>query len=239
MKFRGWQKTSLIEYPGKVSSVLFAGACNFRCPFCYNTELVLNSSRGPGIDSKEVLAYLHSNRSLYQAVIVTGGEPTLQQELPAFFKQVKDLGLLTGLESNGTSPKMIDQLIVGKLVDFIAMDVKAPLLIDKYIKASGLKEGRKSEELFNNVLKSIRLLLGSSIDYEFRTTVVPGIHNREDIFAVAEHLKGAKKFVLQQFVPGNTLSEDFRMKKPFDRDTLLEIYREIKEKFPCCHIRNV
>lgn len=234
MIFRGWQKTSLIEYPGKISTVLFVGSCNFRCPFCYNRDLVLNPEKMKAIEDKEVLGYLEENRKLYQAVMVTGGEPTMDGQLPAFLGRIKRLALLAGIETNGTNPDMLGRLIKDKAVDFVGMDVKAPLSWEDYGKAAGIS----NRSLLDNVRKSVKLLLGSHIEYEFRTTVVKGIHDDEAIEKIAEQIKGAKKYVLQKFIPKNTIDESLVELPAFETKKLLELRKRIKENFGACEVRN-
>ncbi len=235
MKFKGWQKTSLIEYPGKVSTVLFSGGCNFRCPFCYNRDLVLAPDGILDIESSLVLSFLQNNKNLYQAVIVTGGEPTRHEELPAFFSKIKELELLTGLETNGTNPRMLELLMSDRLVDFIGLDLKAPPVFEKYALAAGIMD----EKLLENVLESVKLLMASDLEYELRCTVVPGIHEEEDLLKLADFLEGARKLVLQQFIPGHTLAAPFETKRPFPRETLLKWQEKIKDKFESCELRNI
>lgn len=211
MNFRGWRKTSLLEYPGKISTVLFTGGCNFRCPFCYNTQLVQIPERLIAISVEEVLRYLRENRRLYQAVAVTGGEPTLHEDLPAFLKSVRDAGFAVGLETNGTNPGMLEELIEDDLVSRIAMDVKTVLKPSKYAEAAGVTD----PGLFRQVLRSIELLKNGSCDYEFRVTLVPGLHTEEVILTLAKQLEGARHFVLQQFVDTETLDGETGRRKPF------------------------
>ena len=218
MIFKGWQKTSLIEYPGKIASVLFVSGCNFRCPFCYNPDLVLNSESLPDLSDQTVCAYLRENRPLYQAVVITGGEPTLDPDLPAFLNELKAMDLSTGIETNGTNPDMLESLIKDGDVDFIAMDVKAPLDEKRYQQATGVSE----KKFLVGVRESIKLILQSGVDYEFRTTVVPGIHCAEDVSLLSNQLNEASRYVLQSFVPGNALQAELNDTKPFPRDTLAQ-----------------
>jgi pyruvate formate lyase activating enzyme len=238
MKFRGWQRTSLIEYPGRISSVVFTGSCNFRCPFCYNRDLVLNPGKFPEIDESAVLDYMKQNIGLYHALVVTGGEPTMHRGLPLFLRKLKKLGFLIGIETNGTNPAMISEMIRKNLVDFVGMDIKAPLVFEKYRLAAGISDKR----LFEAVKKSVKILLGpggSGIDYEFRTTVVPGIHSEKDIIEISKHIKGAKKYVLQQFLPKNPIDEKFRNVKPFPFGKLVNLRENVKKHVVACEIRNV
>ncbi|MBN2330573.1 MAG: anaerobic ribonucleoside-triphosphate reductase activating protein [Candidatus Aenigmarchaeota archaeon] len=235
MIFRGWQKTSLIEYPGRISTVLFVGSCNFRCPFCYNRDLVLSPEKMRAIDEREVLGYMRENKRLYQAVIVTGGEPTIDKELPSFLLKVKRLGLLAGIETNGTNPAMLERLIKDKVVDFVGMDIKAPLSWDEYRKAAGISE----KALLESVKKSVSLLLGSGIDYEFRTTYVRGIHDEGSIKRIAEQLRGARRYVLQKFLPKNTIDGSLSLTPNYGSGQLLRLRKSIKGNFVECEVRNV
>jgi len=230
MTFKGWRKTSLIEYPGKISTVLFTGGCNFRCPFCYNVQLVLHPEELPDIPEEEVLRYLQENRPLYQALVVTGGEPTLDEELPRFLGTIKEAGFAVGLETNGTNPGMLRELAGGGTVDYVAMDVKTKLDPAAYAEAAGLA----GPALYEKVLKSIELLeSGSTVDYELRLTVVPGLHSEEDVLAVAEQLHGAKRLMLQQFVPGETLVAEVGRRRPHPPDLLQELKEKVQRHVSC------
>jgi len=235
MLFKGWQKTSLIEYPGKVSTVLFTPGCNFRCPFCYNTDLVLRPEKLPDITGESVLRYLKENRKLYQAVMVSGGEPTIHPGLEDFLGKVKGMGFLVGIETNGTNPDMLGRLLEGRTVDFVGMDIKAPLTWERYRKAARIRD----RSLFLNVKKSVRILLKSRIEYEFRTTVVPAVHKKEDVIQIAKQIKGAKRYVLQKFVPGRTLDKRFAKRKPYTSGEMLELKNRIEGYFGSCEARNV
>ncbi len=236
MIFKGWRKTSIIEYPGKIATVLFVGGCNFRCPFCYNDNLVTRSREMPDIPQQSVLDYLRENTRLYQAVVVTGGEPTRYEELPGFLSRVKDMGFCTGLETNGTNPGMLKSLSNAGTLDYIGMDIKASLVFDKYARASGVED----EGLFKKILESVELLPAlPSTDYEFRMTLVPGLHEREDILELGKQLEGAKHFVLQQFIPKSTLDKSFEKRKPFPPGFIREMEGLLKDRFESCSIRNL
>jgi len=235
MIFRGWQKTSLIEYPDKIATVLFCGGCNFRCPFCYNPELVLKPELLSELSDEMVFVFLNENRSLYQAVVLTGGEPTMDPTLPDFLVRVKKLGLLTGLETNGTNPQMLRSLIELRSIDFVALDIKAPMDWPSYRKACRLD----AEELFEAVRQSLEILLGSDLNYEVRTTVVPPIHSRNDILRMGEQLKGATRYVLQQFIPDRCLEQSYRSIVPYSRDNFIEWQKELGQYVGQCDIRTV
>ncbi len=224
MKIGGFQKYSLIDYPGKVCAIVFTIGCNFRCPFCHNGELVIGNPEE--IPSKIIFEYLEKNKNLLDAVEITGGEPTLQADLKDFVKKIKNLGLLVKIDTNGTQSNVIKGLIDDGLVEYIAMDIKAPLEFEKYKKVVG---GVLNERMFENVKKTIEIIMGSGIDYEFRTTVVPMLHSDEDIVAIARGIKGAKLYVLQQFIPRNTLDSSFLKLLSTPKEKLEELKKKCEE----------
>lgn len=237
MTFKGWQKTSLIEYPGKIATVVFTGGCNFRCPFCYNTELVEQPHKLADLPAKTVLRYVRENRSLYQAAVISGGEPTLNAGTPRFLAEIKSLGLYAGLETNGSNPEMIERLLEENLVDYIAMDVKAPLEWDAYLGAAGLQQGQ--EGLLEDVKRTLQHLKGAEVEVELRCTVVPRIHTPQQILRLARQLQGYPRFVLQQFVPERALEPQLRNLVPFSSDVLREIHSQIENLFPRCELRGI
>jgi pyruvate formate lyase activating enzyme len=235
--FKGWQKTSLIEYPGKIATVVFTGGCNFRCPFCYNTELVEHPHKLADVSGPTILRYVEENRSLYQAAVITGGEPTLNEGTPGFLAQIKSLGLYAGLETNGSNPAMIARLLDENLVDYIAMDVKAPLEWTAYRAAAGLQPGQ--EGLLEEVKRTLQLLQSAEVEVELRCTVVPRIHTPQQILHLARQLRGYPAFVLQQFVPERALEPQLRNLVPFNADVLREIHLQIENLFPRCELRGI
>ena len=184
-----------MDWDGKISSVLFLPTCNFLCPFCHNVNLVLCTEKLDTIPFEYIEDQLKKQKGWTDGVCITGGEPTLHSSLPELCSRIKKMGLMVKLDTNGTNPTMLKELMDMKLVDYVAMDIKAPLTIEKYSKATGVN----AEKLLENVKESIRLLMESGIDYEFRTTVVPSIHSLEDIKQVCRSLKGCRKYVLQKF----------------------------------------
>ena len=237
MTFKGWQKTSLIEYPGKISTVVFTGGCNFRCPFCYNAELVERPQQLADLGAETVLQYLQENRALYQALVITGGEPTINAGMPEFLAEAKSLGLCTGLETNGTNPTMVERLLAQDLVDYIAMDVKAPLEWESYSRAAGLPQG--GEGMLEEVKRTLRHLKSAKIELELRCTVVPRFHTPEDILRLAEQLRGFPSFALQQFAPQGALDPELREQVPFSDEVLRQLYRQIEPLFPRCELRGI
>jgi len=191
MNIRGLQKTSLIDYPPNVVSVVFTGGCSFRCPFCHNPGLVLKHETLPRIDEKELLKQLLEKRQWIDGVCITGGEPCMQKDLPEFCSALKELNFLVKLDTNGSYPAMLKYLIENRLIDYIAMDIKSSKT--NYSKAAGTKVNIKDIE------KSIELIKTSSIDYEFRTTAVPKFINKKEIFKIAKWITPAKRYCIQQF----------------------------------------
>ncbi len=190
ISIKGVQKTSLIDYPKKICSVIFMSRCNFRCPYCHNPELVFNEVK-KDIDPKEILEFLEKKKKWIDGVCITGGEPTLHKGLADFIREIKKKGFSVKLDTNGALPSVIEKLLKEKLIDYIAMDIKAPL--DKYEKAAGAKVDMKA------IQKSISIIMDSDVDYEFRTTVVPELFDEKDAESIGKWLKGAKKFCIQQF----------------------------------------
>jgi len=227
----GLQKTTLIDYPGRLAATVFLIGCNFRCSFCYSSELVLPDKikNQPRISQKEFFSFLRERKGLLEAITVCGGEPTLNKDLSAFIKKIKKMGYLVKLDTNGSNPKMLKSLIDKKLIDYVAMDIKAPR--EKYVKVVG-----RGVDI-NDIEESIKLLKQNKVDYEFRTTVVPSIHSQKDIIRIAKWLSPAKRYYLQNFRPEKTINPKFKKIKPYPQGFLLEIKKEISRFFEVCEIR--
>lgn len=237
MEFKGLEKTSAIEWPGKMVSVVYTGGCNFRCPFCQNSDLVLQPENIPGLSEEEVINHLVSNKKWLDGLVVTGGEPTIHPSLPNFAQRVKEKDFEFGVETNGSNPDMLKKLIEGNLVDYIAFDVKAPLVWDKYKKAIGIDK----KELLKNIRTSLEILKSSDIDHEYRTTIVPKLLEGKDIEYIAEILEENGKFYLQQYVPENTLDKEFENIEPYSEEKLKKIKKRLENRFGFedCEIRNL
>lgn len=207
MKIHGIQKTTLLDYPGHVAATLFTGGCNFRCPFCHNADLVLMPNAYPVMSSVEVEQFLKKRQGLLDGICITGGEPTLQPDLEAFIRNVKEMGYLIKLDTNGCRPEVLQNLLEEGLLDYVAMDIKASK--DNYVKAIGLTgDNCRGDFLVEQIEKSVELLMGSGISYEFRTTVVKGIHGIEEFEAIGEWIAGSKAYYLQEFTENNNLLAD-------------------------------
>lgn len=193
MVIHGLQKTTLLDYPGHVAATLFTGGCNFRCPFCHNGELVLNPGGTPQIPMEEIMAFLQKRQGILDGVCITGGEPTLQPDLEDFIRGVRGLGYLVKLDTNGYRPEVLERLLEEGLLDYVAMDVKASK--DNYARAVGLESNFSIEP----IERSVEILKNSSIDYEFRTTVVKGLHAVEEFDEIGRWLSGCRAYYLQGF----------------------------------------
>ena len=193
MAIVGIDKLSLLDYEDKVSVVLFSQACNMRCPFCHNGAAVLGASKEDELDFDEILAFLKTRTGLVDAVVFSGGEPTMLEDLKVKIKAVRDLGFLIKLDTNGTNPELLEELLDEGLLDYVAMDIKnCPNL---YAETCGLKFIN-----IDNIRKSISLIINKAPDYEFRTTLVKEFHERMDYVAFKDLIKGAKRLFLQKFV---------------------------------------
>lgn len=194
MEIGGLQRLSLIDYPGNLSCILFMVGCNFRCSYCYNPSLVNGTCER--IPQEEIFKFLRKRKNLLDGVVLTGGEPTIHNDLPDLARRIKKLGFLVGLETNGTNPQMIKELISERLIEYIAMDVKASL--EKYEKIVNVKVD------LDKIKKSIGIIMKSDIEYEFRTTCYP-LLTKDDFIKIFKLIKGAKKYGIQQFLDKNTL----------------------------------
>ena len=193
MAIVGIDKLSLLDYEDKVSVVLFSQACNMRCPFCHNGEAILGASKEDEIDFNEILDFLKTRQGLIDAVVFTGGEPTLEPDLKVKIKAVRDLGFLIKLDTNGTNPEIVESLLDEGLIDYVAMDIKnCPNL---YAETCGLKFIN-----IDNIKKSVSIIMAKAPDYEFRTTLVKEFHERMNYEEFLNLIKGAKRLFLQKFV---------------------------------------
>ena len=211
------QKTSLIDYPDKVSCIIFLGGCNFRCGFCHNPDLVFN--RVGDIPEQEVFDFLEKRKGWLDGVVISGGEPLLYGEIIPFIEKIKEMGYLVKIDTNGTNPGLLEKVI--SKVDYIAMDVKNSL--------ENYKETVKADVNVEDIKKSIGLIINSRVDYEFRCTVIPGLHAKGDISKVGLLVKGAKMFSIQNFNPKNCLDKEFEKKRSFSNEELEEFKKILSE----------
>ena len=192
MQIHGFNKTTLLDFPGHLASTVFTGGCNMRCPYCQNADLVLNPMSQPLISEEVVFDHIKKRKGIIEGVCITGGEPTLQADLEDFIKRLKELGVMVKLDSNGYRPEVLKRLMENGLLDYVAMDIKSSL--DDYHTVAGVK-------LDTSLIKeSIDLLKNGPIDYEFRTTVVKELHSKETFEKIGELLSGAKQYFLQGYI---------------------------------------
>lgn len=254
MKICGLQKTTLIDYPGHVACTVFTAGCNFRCPWCYSKELVLPEliARQPEIPEAEVFEFLKEKQGLLEGVVICGGEPTLHPDLPQFCRKIKDLGFLVKLDSNGSNPKMLKELIDKKLIDYVAMDIKLPK--DRYAALfAGAARGStpvKSAGVeplairVDDIEESIKILKSGDVDFEFRTTCAPGVHTPDDFEIMAkwigQDIPGkSPKYFLQNFKPGRNIDPEFEKLKPFADEFFAAALAKIKPYVPSVRVRDL
>lgn len=225
----GLQRLSLVDYPGRPCTTIFTAGCNFRCPYCFNVEIVLEPNKLENISEEEVLNLLKERRGFIDGVCIGGGEPTIHRALPAFIRRVKLLGLKVKLDTNGSRPGMLRRLMENGLLDYVAMDVKAPL--NRYQEVVGAKVDVEA------IKESIRILRRGRVDHEFRTTVVPELISEEDVKEIARTLTGSKRYVLQQFKPGKTLNPKLRDVEPHPEEVLVSLRDMVAPYLSECKLR--
>ena len=221
-EIKGFLETSFIDWPGKICSVLFFSRCNFRCLYCHNHSLVLCSEQYATLPLESVLNRLVSFRDWVDGVCLTGGEPTLHPDLSSLIREVKRLGLLVKLDTNGSRPERLENLIEKRDVDFVSMDVKAPLDPISYSRVTGFPVN------LDLLWRSIRVLKRGDVEYEFRTTVVPGLHSFDDIRQLGRQLQAGSRMVLQNFNSENPMDPSLKETRPYDPERLRELEREIR-----------
>lgn len=220
MKFYGMQKMTLLDYPGYVACTLFTGGCNFRCPFCHNALLVLDLDENYTIPEEEVLAFLKKRQGLLDGVCVTGGEPLINKDIGDFLSKVKELGFKIKLDTNGTNPALLKELVSQNLVDYVAVDIKnSP---EKYAETVGLKSFDMS-----SINETVNFLMTGSVDYEFRTTVTKQFHTEKSMEEAARFIRGAKRYFLQNFVDsGNLIGSGITGQSKEEMEKLLSVVKK-------------
>ena len=222
-------ETSLVDWDGKISTVLFFDRCNFKCPFCQNWELILHSEKYPAIPLEEIVKKLKKKRDWIDGVVLSGGEPLVyRKEVIKIAKVMKGMNFGVKLDTHGAFPSRLKELIKENLVDYVAMDIKAPL-DDSYYIAAGMKAGKSRSMFLQKIKESINFLMKGFVGYEFRTTCVPGIIDKDTIKKIGEEIKGAKRWVLQVFIADNAYKEEYRHRK-FD-SLELENFIKIAQRY--------
>ncbi|HPU31051.1 MAG TPA: anaerobic ribonucleoside-triphosphate reductase activating protein [Syntrophorhabdaceae bacterium] len=220
---KGFIETSFIDWKGHLSSVIFTGGCNFRCPYCHNSDLVLRPNELEDIPLDYIIKRLKKFKKWVNHIVITGGEPTIHKGLLELIEEIKSLGFNIKLDTNGSNPEMLKELAKRDLLDYIAMDIKGPL--DRYSRWCGI------EVDVEKIKESLRFILEGSIDYEFRMTVVPFFHKKKDVYETVKYIKTAKRFYIQEFKPRNTLNPSFMTIEPFSPDKIKEIKENVKRLF--------
>lgn len=237
----GLEKLSLLDYPDHLAAIIFTQGCNFRCHFCYNPMLVLpregedeknNKEKGfPPLSTEDLFLFLRERYGRLDGVVITGGEPTLHPDLPDFIRQIKAIGYDVKLDTNGTNPKMLASLIKDGLIDYIAMDLKAPFA--KYENTVGVATD------YNNLKKSVKMIIKSGLPHEFRTTVVPGLIEKEDFKVMGDSIKGAQKWYLQTFKSDTALVDmEYFGYKAFTAKEMAEFAAIGREAAGVCEVRS-
>ena len=219
MIIKGLQKTTLLDFPGKVACTVFTAGCNFRCPFCHNASLVISPDLTDTISEDELFAFLKKRRGILDGVCITGGEPLLQRDIEELIKKIRDLSLAVKLDTNGAYPERLRSIIENDLVDYVAMDIKNSK--EKYALTAG------ADVDIGKISESVGLLISSGIAYEFRTTIVKELHSPEDIRSIGEWIAGADKYFLQSFTDsGELIADGYSAHTPQDMAALLEIAKQ-------------
>ena len=229
MIIKGLQKTTLLDFPGKVACTIFTGGCNFRCPFCHNASLVLDCNEIQSISENDFFSYLSKRKGILDGVCITGGEPLINSDITDFIKKIKSKDLLVKLDTNGSFPDKLEALLDSGLLDYVAMDIKNSNV--KYALTAGV------EKFPENIEKSIEIIIDKAPDYEFRTTVVRELHNMEDIVNIAKNIRNAKKYFLQSYVDSeNTISKGF---SAYTSDEMLNILENTRKILPITELRGI
>jgi len=220
MRIGGFKKSTLIDYPGKIACIIFTQGCVFRCHYCHNPELVCPKLFQKVIPEQEILDFLKTRQGKLDGVVISGGEPTLHRDLPEFIDKIKRMGFAIKLDTSGYFPDVVARLINLKLLDYIAMDIKAPLNKYKEIVQVNINSER--------IKRSIDIVMNSGLPYEFRTTILKRYHKEKDIVKIVKYIKGATNYHLQKFVPNKILDKELLKDQEYTEDELVNIHHKIK-----------
>lgn len=212
MNISGIQKLTLLDFPGRLACTVFTTGCNFRCPFCHNASLVL-PGKGEHIETEQVISFLKKREGVLEGVCITGGEPCFQDGIEEFIQEVRSMGFLVKLDTNGSFPEKLSSLLEKKLLDYVAMDIKTSK--ENYLRVCGIK----NERLLQNVIESVEILKKSSVEHEFRTTTAKELQTSDDFERIGEWLKGEKRYFIQQYrADGELIGEELT---PYEKEELL------------------
>lgn len=231
MKIAGIQKNSFVDYPGKIAAVIFTLGCNMNCYYCHNRHIIKENNQDL-INPDYLISLIEKRKKFLDGIVITGGEPTLQHDLEKYIIRIKNIGYPVKLDTNGSKPEVIKKLIEKDLIDYIAMDIKAPL--NRYEEICGLKN------IEDSIIKSINTIINAGIEYEFRTTFVPELY-KKDLYDIKDLINGAKRYVIQQYrVPDDIDYKDDRLiKKPHNKEYIQKAANEIKSNFDFLEIKGL
>ena len=230
MKINGFQKLTLLDFPGHTACTVFTGGCNLRCPFCHNALLVTEVEELETYPEEEILAFLKKRQGILDGVAITGGEPLIQKDIRGFIEKVRSLGYEVKLDTNGTRPALLQELLEAGLLDYVAVDIKNAK--EKYALTTGIPDVDLAP-----VEETVQLLLTGQVSYEFRTTVVAEFHTEDDIRKIGEWIRGAQRYVLQHFEDsGNLIGKNMH---PVSKDKMLEMSRIVKPYVASCDVRGI
>jgi len=231
VEIKGLEKFAPLDFPGFISATVFLGGCNFRCPFCHNADLVLRPEAIDTMPLDYFTTFLDSRKDWLEAVCVSGGEPLLEDDLEVLFRIIKDRGMLVKLDTNGSRPERLEELVGAGLVDSIAMDVKAPLHRYKLVTRSEVSE--------DDIARSIELVRNSGLPYMFRTTVVPGLVGEKDLLEIAQMLHRSKRFQIQQFSRRNPVDKGFAEVEPYPEEEISRMAGLVKPYFDDVRVQGI
>lgn len=231
VEIKGIEKFAPLDFPGFISSTIFLGGCNFRCPYCHNADLVLRPQAMATLPLDYFISYLDARKGWLEAVCVSGGEPLVEGELEVLFHVIKDRNLLVKVDTNGSLPKRLEELLGRELVDYVAMDVKAPLRRYRQVTRSDVAEA--------DIARSIEIIRNSGLPHTFRTTVVPGLVGEEDLLEIAEMLRESRLFQIQQFSPRHTIDRNYLQIKPYSREEIEKMAELLKPYFSEVRVEGV
>lgn len=228
MRISGFQKLTLLDFPGKVACIIFTQGCNFNCHYCQNAGLIRHKSDNL-IDEQEIFDYLKKRKNVIDGIVISGGEPTVQKDLVSFIRKVKEIGVLVKLDTNGTNPKLLKEIIDNNLVDYIAMDIKNIFELYKKIAFKNVN--------VDAIEKSIKLISNSNIDHEFRTTIIKQIHDIDKILQICGYVDKNQKIFLQNFQQSEFVKD--KTLESFTKEELINIQKKVREVFPNAVVRGL
>ena len=231
MIIKGFIDSSLIEWEGNIVSIIFLPHCNLRCPYCHSTHLVMEPNELESIPLEAILKKVEQNKNWLDGIVITGGEPTFHRDIDSLIKKFRKMGLKVRIDTNGTNPSVLEDLIQRRLIDCVAMDIKAPFREEKYNAVSGASCN------LSDIEKSVRLIMESGLEYEFRTTVCPAFLDGIDVVEIARSITGAKRYILQTFRPTNCLDSTMLDVVPYSEGEMKDFAKNARNFVKNCYVR--